>query len=404
MKDLYSFDLSYKSAFQTYQQVSVAYKAFFDELKLPIIVAEASSGDMGGDLSHEYHLANAIGADTVATCNSCGYAANDEVAASRPAAHAESTDDPASLLCLWRGVSRDRKTFVNAWLYKGRDDTSKEDVNIHAVRSVVPDLDTSITGNALSVWEAAWEKATHEGSPLPQLVNVVDSRLASSVEKLSSSPEIVPPTFGSSLKQTTITRSERNSSLNLMRLMDGDGCPRCESGSLKIHRALELGHTFYLGTRYSGPLDARVTLPESPEKPVPLQMGCYGIGISRIFGAVVEHMADKKSLNWPRAIAPFEVVIVPTGETTPEILDLYDQLSGRGSSNTAFDVVLDDRKRGFGWKINDADTTGYPVAVILGKGWRKDRTCEIQCRRLSVKEDIPVDQVPAYLKELLAKL
>lgn len=404
MKDLYSFDLSYDSAFQTYHEVSAAYKAFFDELKLPIIVSEASSGDMGGDLSHEYHLPNAIGADTVVTCDDCGYAANDEVAVCRPTGHVESADDPFSRLCLWRGVSKDRKTFVNAWLYKARDDTSREDVNIHAVKSAVPDLDTSVTGDPLPVWEAAWEEATKEGSSLPRLVNVVDPRLASSVEGLSSSPEIVPPQFGLLLEQKIITHSEDGSGLNLLQLKDGDGCPRCESGTLKIHRGLELGHTFYLGTKYSEPLDARVALPQSPKKLVPLQMGCYGIGLSRILGAVVEHLADKKGLNWPRAIAPFEVVIVPTSETTPEILDLYDKLSGSGSSDTAFDVVLDDRRQSFGWKIRDADTTGYPVAVILGKGWRENKTCEIQCRRLSVKADVPVDEVPAYLKGLLAQL
>lgn len=404
MKDLYSFDSSYDSAFETYHEVAAAYKAFFDDLKLPIIVAEASSGDMGGDLSHEYHLANAIGADTVATCDGCGYAANDEVAVARPAAHAELGGDPSSRLCLWRGVSKDRKTFVNAWLYKARDDTSEEDVNIHAIKSIVPDLDTSITGDALPVWEAAWKEATKEGSPLPRLVNVADARLASSVEDLSGSPKIVPPQFGSLLEQKTITHAEDGSGLNLLQLKDGDGCPRCESGTLKIHRALELGHTFYLGTRYSEPLNARVALPQSSKELVPLQMGCYGIGLSRILGAVVEHMADKKGLNWPRAIAPFEVVIIPTSETTPEILNLYDRLSGSGSSDTAFDVVLDDRRQSFGWKIRDADTTGYPVAVILGKGWRENRTCEIQCRRLSVKENVPVDEVPAYLKGLLAQL
>ena len=407
MKDLYSFDLTYESAFETYHQVSAAYRAFFDELKLPIIVAEASSGDMGGDLSHEYHLPNAIGADTVATCSSCGYAANDEVATSRLATDEDSASgDARPPVCLWRGISKDRKTFVNAWLYKSRDDITKEDVNIHAVKAVVPDLDTSIAVNPMPLWEATWEEATKEGSDMPKLVNVVDSRLASVAKRLSSSPKIVPPQFRSSMEQKFITKGKDGTALNLVRLQDGDGCPRCDSGTLKIHRALELAHTFYLGTRYSKPLGARVALPQSPKNPVPVQMGCYGIGISRILGTVVEHLADEKGLNWPRAIAPFEVVIVPTSDATPEILDLYDRLAGNdgGSSDTAIDVVLDDRKQTFGWKIRDADTTGYPVVVILGKGWREDRTCEVQCRRLSVKEDVPVDKVPEFLKELLAKL
>ncbi|KAF4123315.1 prolyl-tRNA synthetase [Geosmithia morbida] len=403
MKDMYSFDTTYESAFQTYQDTVAAYKAIFSELKLPVVVAEASSGDMGGDLSHEYLLAHPIGSDTMATCNSCGYAANDEVAASRPVPLSETSDVSASSVCMWRGITKDRRTLVNAWLYKPRYDITPEDVNIHAIKSVVPDLDTSLTGDVLPMWKDALEGAPKD-APV-RLLNVVDSRLSPFVKELADSPEIIPSEFSVGPEHSTITQTNNGSSLNLLRLQDGDGCVRCESGTLRVDRALELGHTFYLGTRYSEPLDALVSLPEAPGKKIPVQMGCYGIGISRIFGTVAEHLADDKGLNWPNAIAPFQAVVIPTSDTTQDTLDFYDRLSQSGTrSDAPLDIVLDDRKQGFGWKMKDADLTGYPVTVVLGRGWKDKGTCEIQCRRLSVRENISLEAAPAYLRGLLEQL
>jgi prolyl-tRNA synthetase len=96
-------------------------------------------------------------------------------------------------------------------------------------------------------------------------------------------------------------------------------------------------------------------------------MGCFGIGVSRILGAVAEQMTDEKGLNWPRAIAPFEVVIIPTSGVNEQTLEFYDRLTKHESSATGLDVVLDDRKEAFGWKMQDADMTGYPVVIVLGK-------------------------------------
>lgn len=399
MKDLYTFDISLEAAQETYSQVAEAYKAFFDQLKLPIIVAEASSGDMGGNHSHEYHLPHAIGSDTVLSCDSCGYAANDEVAVSRPPPSVELDQSLEPKVSVWRGITKDRKTLVNAWYYN--NGTTNPDINIHAIKSVVPDLDTSIAGVVGPVWAASLSRAEKDTDSLPRLLNVVDSRLASSFNNFTIPrfpPELSRNPVISAVEQTIISQQDDGQDLNLASLSDGDGCPRCESGSLTVHRALELGHTFVLGTRYSKPLEARVTLPQTPKTPTDVEMGCYGIGVSRIFGAVAEHMADNKGLNWPRAIAPFEVIIIPTSGATKETLEFYDIL------DSGFDVVLDDRKQSFGRKIKDADTTGYPVTIILGTRWGEKGEVEVQCRRLSLKERVAVEDVATYLKDLLGKL
>ncbi|KAL7807656.1 hypothetical protein V8C26DRAFT_414426 [Trichoderma gracile] len=404
MKDLYTFDLTTESAVETYRDVAAAYSAFFSDLKLPILVAEASSGDMGGEHSHEYHLSHAIGEDTVAACSSCGYSANDEVAAARSSRQIEGALTPLNF-GIWRGITKDRKTLVNVWYPRLANESSSEDGwNIHAVKAVVPELDHSVRDTETFWKEAAAQQEKGQSGQL-RLLNVIDSRLATAFEDLSDGLPLFPQGLEiSHIPQTSITQTPTGQDLNLLRIMDGDGCPRCETGKLEVHRALELGHTFLLGTRYSVPLEATVALPQNPRVQVPVQMGCFGIGVSRILGAVAEQLADDKGLNWPRAIAPFEVIVIPSSGVSDQTLEIYDSLTKREGVATGLDVVLDDRKEAFGWKMQDADMTGYPVVIVLGKAWREKGLCEVQCRRLSVKENVEAEDVPRYVTALLERL
>ncbi|PTB64101.1 prolyl-tRNA synthetase [Trichoderma citrinoviride] len=403
MKDLYTFDLTVESAVETYRDVAAAYSAFFADLNLPILVAEASSGDMGGEHSHEYHLSHAIGEDTVAACSTCGYTANDEVAAARSTRQLEGAVSPSDF-GLWRGITKDRMTLVNAWYPRLANGSSSDDSwNIHAVKSVVSGLDTSVS-DAWALWKEAVHGPGGKSGEL-RLLNVIDSRLVTAFENFSDQLPVYPPSLEiEHISQTSVTQTPAGQELNLLRIMDGDGCPRCETGKLEVHRALELGHTFLLGTRYSAPLEATVALPQNPRVQVPVQMGCFGIGVSRILGAVAEQLADDKGLNWPRAIAPFEVVVIPTSGVNEEMLEFYDSLTKGEGAATELDVVLDDRKEAFGWKMQDADMTGYPVVIVLGKPWRERGECEVQCRRLSVKENVQADDVPRYVAALLERL
>ncbi|QKD47937.2 uncharacterized protein FOBCDRAFT_235740 [Fusarium oxysporum Fo47] len=363
MKDLYTFDLTTLEAVETYRQVSAAYRAFFDELKLPYLVAEASSGDMGGDLSHEYHLPSSVGEDTVINCDSCGYTANDEVAALRPpsTAYDGSESPPASHFRVWRGISKDRKALINAWYPRSSGASAESGLNLHAVKSAVPELDATIE-DPLPLWGASLESGT------TKVINVVDGRLVPVFESVRDQLPLLPEDLQPyQVEYSTIDSTASGGGLNLARITDGDACPRCEEGALKIHRALECGHTFQLGTRYSVPLDACVTIPRSgipaaaaeegliPGSRIPLQMGCHGVGVSRIFGAVAEILADEQGLNWPRAIAPFEVAIIPASDLAEDSLRIYDLLAAGDNSRNGLDVVLDDRQRSFVWKMKDAD-------------------------------------------------
>ncbi|KAF7535413.1 hypothetical protein G7054_g5383 [Neopestalotiopsis clavispora] len=389
MKDLYTFDVDVETALQTYSEVRAAYSRLFDELKLPYLVAEASSGDIGGDLSHEYHLPSSVGEDNVISCDSCSYVANEELAVFKPRSYVDGQDN-TSVQRTWYGLTKDRSTLIVV-NFRAPSDSAQPAINTHAIKAIIPDLDPSIEDAG-----AVWRRSTAAEKAEMKTVRLIDQSNAGLKEEETSSldPE-----------EVISHHPETGEPLNLLQIHDGDGCAQCDSGKLRVQKAVELGHTFHLGTRYSAPLDAKVRLRENVI--VPIQMGCHGIGVSRIVGAVADHLADKKGLNWPRAIAPYEVVVIPGRNTKDEDGALvYDHLQkyNRNSDQQSIDTILDDRTESFGWKMNDADTVGYPVIVLLGRKWDSERVCEVQCRRLSIKEDVPFEQLPEFVNDVLAKL
>lgn len=390
MKDLYTFDADVESALQTYSEVRAAYSRLFDELRLPYLVAEASSGDIGGDLSHEYHLASSVGEDNVISCDNCSYVANEELAEAKITLPGNGQE--TSVKRTWYGITKDRTTLV-AVDFATSSNTTFSSINTHAVKSIIPNLDTSIDD------ARPWVDGSGEGGKhVSQTVYLVDQSYGHKAQQIDS--EV-------SEADTIITQHPKTGApLSLLRIQDGDSCARCESGKLHVQKAVELGHTFHLGTRYSEPLDAKVRLRENVS--VPMQMGCHGIGVSRIIGAIADHLADKKGLNWPRAICPYEVVVIGGRHTSGEDVNLvYDHLAqhNEGGGNQPLEVVLDDRAETFAWKMNDADAVGYPIVVLLGRGWGDGKkVCEVQCRRLSVKESVQFDDLHVYIGNLLSQL
>jgi prolyl-tRNA synthetase len=422
MKDLYTFDYSTSQALATYDEVRNVYAGLFDELKLPYLMAQADSGDMGGNLSHEFHFPTTQGEDYIISCeNSCGYMTNEELAES-PIHESLGT---GSGLQVWRGISRDRRTLINVWFPPSTPrSTSKllPEVNPHAIKAIIPELDPSIE-NSFSLWVDPPPKAGQR-----RLVNLVDGRLPDSVRRKieSSDPEIPywpdAEQFPEIAMETIFQNSSTQRPLNLLRIREGDPCPECNNGTLNVQKAIELGHTFHLGTRYSDPLKATVAVPaelledgssstdglaistSTSSQEVPMQMGCHGIGVSRIIGAVADTLADEKGLNWPRIIAPYEIVVVPGKGLEDAAVEVYDTLSHSSKFQPHRDVILDDRADTFPWKMRDADLVGYPVIVVVGRRWNSEGMCEVQCRRLNVREEIPMKDVPAFVDSLLDQL
>jgi prolyl-tRNA synthetase len=249
---------------------------------------------------------------------------------------------------------------------------------------------------------------------LPEHVLSAINTRDSDIPNWPVSIETVPPLTNK------IAISEHESThkpLNLLRIVSGDSCPRCSDGKLNVQKAIELGHTFHLGTRYSEPLSATVDVPagnseafvgsEGPRlNQVPLQMGCHGIGLSRLIGAIAETLADDKGLNWPRVIAPFEVVIISGKGLDEAALEVYDTLRSKSSmtDRSELDLILDDRAESFPWKLQDADLVGYPIIVVVGRRWRTERKCEVQCRRLKLHKQVSIEVLPDFVRDTLAHL
>lgn len=411
MKDLYTFDESEPQAMMTYEDVRAAYKAFLEEFSLPYLVASADSGNMGGSHSHEYHFASPRGEDTVIKCSACDLSINEELYLGRDHetnhslldnGRADSTappDDGASFE-MWIGqilqpgvtgvgstsdnltAAQQPRTFVQVFHPKASQ------VNMHALKRLIPNLDTTRDQHHLDEPPRADER----------VLSFRDPRLSDQDIKSSSSFWNASPVH-QALTPTNIERAP----FWLTKAQSSDRCPSCGTvGSLTFQRAVEIGHTFHLGSRYSKPLKA--TVKDQKNQVVHVEMGCHGIGVSRIIGAVVSLLADDKGLNWPVAIAPFSVLIIGTKSASEEDLHAtYDNL------NSAFvhhdlDVAIDDRERPIGWKLNDADLIGYPFIVVLGKSWLERGTVELQCRRLRIKEEAKAvelaDKICEYRKQL----
>ncbi|KAJ5091813.1 hypothetical protein NUU61_006683, partial [Penicillium alfredii] len=434
MKDLYTFDYSTGEALKTYQSVKHAYTQLFDELKIPYLVAAADSGNMGGSLSHEFHFISPKGEDQVVSCSHCGHVYNEELADGKTHTFEDSSEShavsgfqiedvqteggPTISNGMWMAISHDGNTLVRGWhpkysMQDGSAEPVKRQINSHAVKAITTaagiDLDLSVE-SPLEKW-AAHVRSRNSSTHRPRVLDLYDSQVrVYQRPPLSDLLQEVGCT-AADLEYSMLDRFPGTpNKLSLVRVHDGDQCSQCAHGSLTSHSAVELGHTFHLGTRYSKALNASVTVnpavlegsSSGKEQIVPMQMGCHGIGVSRMISAVANRLVDSKGLNWPRAMAPYDVVVVP-GKGLESVADqVYDRLTSRTS--TSVDAILDDRDKGMGWKLGDADLIGYPVIVVVGNGWKKQQTLEVQCRRLDSKQDVSLHELPAVVESLLAQL
>ncbi|KAJ6112885.1 hypothetical protein N7512_008209 [Penicillium capsulatum] len=438
MKDLYTFDYSVNEALKTYQSVKHVYTKLFDELKIPYLVAAADSGNMGGSLSHEFHFISAKGEDRVVSCSSCDHVYNEELADGKT--HSFHASEEGSLpgfktdegpiessstvsIGMWMAISHDGSTLLRGWYPKftmqsGSSEPVERHVNSHAVKAIASaagvDLDLGVE-NPLQKWTAHL-KSGASSQQRPRVLDLYDSQV-----RVYQRPPLSDLLEEIGCKAADIDYSMldqfpgTSNKLSLVRVHNGDRCAQCADGQLTSNPAVELGHTFHLGTRYSEVLQASVSVnpavlgenvapgaSSAKEQIVPMQMGCHGIGVSRMISAVANRLADSKGLNWPRVIAPYEVVVVPGKGMDSVAEQAYDSLTSKASNYV--DTLLDDRDKGMGWKLGDADLIGYPVIVVVGNGWKKNQTLEVQCRRLGCKEDVTMDQLPGYVDSLLSQL
>lgn len=412
MKDSYSLDLDEAGLDEAYQKHWKAYQRIFSRAGLNFIVVGADVGMMGGSASHEFMAFSPNGEDTILICDSCGYAANREVAQFKRDAPGEDAPLPMQevetpgattikLLADYLNIPTSRT--AKAVFYKGASGRF-----IFVV--IRGDLDVNETKLRNAVKEGGFAPATLEeiravgaeagyGSP----VGVHDALIVVD-ESVRDAPNLVSGANrqGYHLLNVNLGRDyEADLVADIASAEAGYPCPECES-MMRAERAIEVGNIFKLGARYSKVLGANYLDAEGQEQPV--MMGSYGIGSGRLMATVIEQRYDEKGILWPVAIAPYHVSLIAIGsandtETIAAAAKLYADLTEAG-----VEVLYDDRDERPGVKFNDADLIGNPLRVAVSSRNLANNQIEIKRRASAEPEFVPVGQAVEVIKQLLASI
>ena len=424
MKDAYSFDRDEASAKASYQTMAAAYRRIFDRFGLRYRAVAADSGAIGGDLSEEFQVIAATGEDAIVYCPASDYAANMEKAEAlapagpRPAPRAEmvKTPTPGKSTCadvaefLGVPLATTVKSLVLAtdpvneagepvksevWLLLLRGDHDMNEVKV----SKVPGLDAGFRFATVPEIESHFGSKPGYLGPmgLQQPVKLVaDREVAAMADWICGANEVdfhfTGVNWGRDLPEPDLVADIRN-------VVEGDASPDGQ-GKLAIERGIEVGHVFYLGTKYSRAMNA--TFLAENGKPAPFEMGCYGIGFTRLPAAAIEQNHDERGIIWPDAIAPFTLVICPismdrSAEVKAAAENLYADLLAAG-----VDVLLDDRGERPGAMFADWELIGVPHRVTIGDKGLKEGQLEYQHRRDTASTKLAMSDAPDFLKGRLA--
>ena len=410
MKDSYSFDLEPEGLDRSFERHRDAYLRIFNRLGIPVIPVEASSGAMGGQDSTEFMSPSDAGEDLVAHCPACNYAANVEKATSRLD---EVTDGP--------GLP-DPERFATPGVRTIDDLAAGYDAPaVRQIKTLVYVLDGKLTlvlmrgDHALNEQKLADATAAVEFRPAhPEEIKEALGALPGSLgavgvtnlpvladEALRGRRDMVTGanTDDVHLRGVDIARDITVGSwADLREVAAGEQCIVCGE-PLEIVSAIEVGHIFKLGYKFTKAFDVTV-LDASGERVHPI-MGSYGIGVERAMAAIVESHYDERGIIWPVAVAPFAVVVTVAQSEDPESAkvgeSVYEQLTAAG-----IEVIIDDRAERAGVKFRDAEITGIPFRVTVGKRGLADSTVEVTTRATGETVKVPVGDVVAHLRDALA--
>jgi len=398
MKDAYSFDRDQAGLDESYKAMYKAYCRIFERLGLDYIVVDADSGAMGGSGSQEFMVKSEVGEDTIAFCDACGYAANDEKAQCVP----QQFDCPQGDLPLEKVHTPNVKTiedltaffnttpklFVKTLIYKTDDGRAvavmvrgDREVNetklqnyLNCIELEMADYDTVVKSTGAAVGFAG---------PVGIKCDVVMDSEVALMKNFIVGANITDYHY----KNVQIGRDfTPTATLDLRTIQQGDPCPKC-GAQIKTAQGIEVGHIFKLGTKYSEALGCTVLDEAGKEQSV--IMGCYGIGVNRCMAAVIEQYNDNNGIIWPVSVAPFHAVVVPVNVTDSVQMELaesiYNQLKSKG-----IETLIDDRDERPGVKFKDADLVGIPVRITVGKK-AADGIVEYKLRKDAVLEELTPD-------------
>jgi len=423
MKDAYSFDRDAEAAGKSYDTMYAAYCKVFDRLGLEYRAVAADTGAIGGDRSHEFQVIADTGEDAIVYCPTSSYAANMELAealapstsraaaaqalALTPTPGKSTCEDVAALLGL--PLTQTVKSLVLAtdqkdeagvivgtqvWLLLVRGDHELNEVKA----GKLPGLKDGFRfASGAEIDRSFGCKPGYLGPIGVEGLKVIADRTVALMSDFvcganQADHHYTGANWGRDLPEPDLVADIRN-------VVAGEPSPDGQ-GVLAIQRGIEVGHVFYLGKKYSEAMNA--TFLAEDGKPRHFEMGCYGIGVTRLLGAAIEQGHDERGIVWPVSMAPFEVVICPIGMDRSELvseqaLKLYAELQAAG-----VDVLLDDRGERPGAMFADWELIGVPLRVVLGDRGLKEGLAEIQGRREPQASNVPVAELLAQVRERLA--
>ena len=423
MKDAYSFDRDLEAARKSYAQMYAAYVRIFDRMGLTFRAVSADTGAIGGDISHEFQVIADTGEDAIVYCAQSDYAANIELAEALPliaqrapaTTAMEKTSTPgkstceavAALLnvplqCTVKAIVLATETIaaegspptVTLWLLLVRGDHSLNEVKA----GKLPGLKSGFRfATAAEIDVNFGCKPGYLGMiGLKHPVKVIADRTVAAMSDFvcganEADFHFTGVNWGRDVPEPDLIADIRN-------VVEGDPSPDGK-GVLSIQRGIEVGHVFLLGTKYSE--DMKATFLDENGKPQLLQMGCYGIGVTRILGAAIEQNHDGRGIIWPTALAPFSVVICPIGydrsaDVKAAADTLHDEMGALG-----IDVMLDDRGERPGAMFADWELVGVPHRIVISDRGLKAGEVEYQGRRDAQASTLPLTEVLAIVKAKL---
>jgi prolyl-tRNA synthetase len=410
MKDAYSFDRDEAGMRGSYQAMIGAYHRIYDRIGLEYRVVEADPGSIGGDVNHEFMAVAPVGEDEFVYCENGDYTADIEAATQRPPDPAPegplhpvaSVDTPgrSSIQAVSELLGTAPSQMLKCMLY---------DADGQTVAVLIPgDREVNEAKVARVMWPAPVRMFDDDDfvarglvkgfvgpQGLPEDVTlIVDLSVRGARNWVTGANEVDRHVTGVNVdRDFRVDRWE-----DVAQVRPGDPCPVC-GGTLHVEKGIVVGHTYQLGNRYSKPLKATFVDEDGTEQPY--MMGCYGIGLGRIVAAAAEQFSDDAGLKWPKALAPFDAVVIPTNMDQPNVVEaaerVYAELEARGVS-----AVIDDRDDTAGVKFADADLIGYPVQVVVGKRGVAEGTIDLKLRATGDRTKAPLVAAADAAVELLA--
>lgn len=406
MKDAYSFDVSAEDLDVSYKKMYQAYKNIFDRCGLDYAIVSADTGDMGGDVSHEFMVKLPFGEDFIVSCSECDLSASIEVAPCKAghteeAASAEScgeieafaTPNTCSIEDLCRTYSLSPQNVIKTLIYVADDGPvaclvrGDHEVCESKLKKVLGTSQLALADEATITRLSGAPVGFAGPVDMKEKIKIVADTTITDIKNCVSGANKKDTHFKNVCYGRDFT-CDVVSDIRYVR--NGDRCPQCATGELALERSLEIGHVFKLGTKYSKALGAKFLDMQGKESDI--LMGCYGIGINRIMASCIELHHDERGIVWPLSIAPFKVAIITVNQKDEQCVSLAERLLSQ-LSERGIETLYDDRNTRAGVKFTDVELIGIPFVVVIGDRNLKNDQVELKVRSTGTSELIGCDDV-----------